>query len=237
MLADAVDDALVLAAAGGAGFAIRRDTGDLVATLGHVSGAITSHPSNEPSAHLGRLPTASRTVVSVRICGKTSARGGVRPIIQIKWHAVAALLPKKFGDRRVLPGPVALQIRHMLRGERALHRVVTDRHPLVHQAGDAPGGRQVDEHRPSLGPQRRESRRRERFAVARLAAGRRRPARVPIPSQRRQRQRRRRVRRPAQPIRRRSDAQILRDARGSSRQSPAERSRSRCASTPAAPAS
>ena len=55
-------------------------------------------------------------------------------------------------------------------GELLTHRIGAESDTLVHQAGHAPGGGHIDEHRPSLGPQCRQP------AAERLGAGLRGPA-------------------------------------------------------------
>ena len=50
-------------------------------------------------------------------------RLSVRRIVHVQRHAFAAVLAQVVGDLRILPRPVALQIRHMALGKRATHRV------------------------------------------------------------------------------------------------------------------
>src|SRR5258708_29755602 len=99
-------------------------------------------------------------------------RGPGLVIEQVKRHAAAPEFLQITGDLRVLPRPVALQRDDLMFGEGMPYRGAVERRVLVDQAGEAPGGGEVDENRSALAGKGLETRQAERFVIEPALRGR-----------------------------------------------------------------
>ena len=99
---------------------------------------------------------AVRTSDTVRISESSCGAPAPGRVEGVDGHAAAAELAQGFGDERVAAGPVGAQQHHVLGPERLHQFLVAQRRALVDLAGQAPGRREVDEHRPPFGARLRQ---------------------------------------------------------------------------------